>query len=158
MTSPLTASPVVAVVESTITAVMVGTLADVVVLDAMGLTQVYEARSVTVGGNWDPDSGAMSGADAVTVEVSEHGLGRSLVETTHISCVAFSGTGSSDLSADRTSMNAILSAVRGAVRAITDVGGSSARAEMASQQWAQIIDGQGSGVLVTFDITVMVLP
>lgn len=137
---------------------MAGALADVVVLGASDMGQAYSASSLTIGGLWDPDTGQMSATDTVLVDTVESGAGRSVMETTRIACVVFAGSGDVDLVAHRAKANGILTALRDALRSLTDVGTSSARAEIASQQWAQIVDEQGSGVVVAFEVIVMVLP
>ncbi|MCU1617191.1 MAG: hypothetical protein JWO98_4731 [Frankiales bacterium] len=157
MTAPLTTSPTVQAVMDAITAGL-ASMPNVAVLDPTSIQQVYESKSVTVGGSWDPDTGTMSSTDAIVTDVTEAGAGRRTIETTRISCVAFSGDGDTVLTTDRDSVNAILTAVRDAVRSLAAVGASSARAEMTAQQWAQIVDEQGSGVVAIFEVTVMVLP
>lgn len=155
---PVTASPVVAAIADAFSAAMVGALAGVPVLGAADIQQAYQQRSLTVGGSWDSDTGDVGTADAVTVETEETGAGRLLVEVTTVSCIAYAGTGDLDLAVHRASVNELMAAVRNAVRAITDVGGASARAQIASQQWAQVVDTNGAGVIVAFDVAARVLP
>lgn len=155
---PVTTSPVVSAVADAFSAAMVGSLAEVPVLGAAELQQAYQKRSLTVGGSWDSDTGDVGTADAVTVETEESGAGRLLIEVTTVSCIAYAGSGDVDLEAHRASVNEIMAAVRNAVRAITEVNGASARAQIASQQWAQVVDGNGAGVIVAFDVAVRVLP
>lgn len=158
MTVPVTVSPVVSTLFDAVGAVMVGDLDEVAVLGAIDLEQAYKARSVTVGGSWDSETGDVGTADAVVVETTEVGAGRLLVETTTVSCVAYAGSGDRDLPAHMASANEIMVAVRNAVRGITAVDGASARAQIGSQQWAQVADGNGAGVIVAFDVAVRVLP
>lgn len=159
MTLQLTALPVVQAITDAASAVMVGSLADVVVLGAADMAQVYEKASLTIGQTWNPETGEVSASDAIDVETMEAGLGRSVVETTRVACVAYSGSGDIDLPTHQAKVNAILTAFRDALRALTDVGAASANAQITGQQWAQIIDDtQGSGVLVAFDVVVAVLP
>lgn len=158
MTSPVTASPAVDTLRASIAAVLVDSLADVVLLDAGDLTQAYETKSVTVPGAWDPDTEMLSTADAVSTTTEESGAGRSLTETTIVSGVIYAGSGDRDLAVHRASANAILSAVRDAARSITAVGGSSAMARVVDHSWQQAIDENGSGVIVAFAVSVMVLP
>lgn len=158
MTAPVTASPVVTTLRDAIAATLVGPLSDVALLDSGDLTQAYSTRSVTLPGSWDPDTEMLSSADAITAEAVESGAGRSMMETTIVSGVIYAGSGDVDLELHRASANAILTAIRDAVRSITDVGGSSAMARIVSQAWAQAVDENGSGVVLAFEVSVAVLP
>ena len=158
MTTPITTSPVVAAVGAAAVSAMSGPLADVVVLDGVDPAQAYSQRSLTIGGTWDPDVEQLTSAETVFVESAESGFGRLPLETTSVACIAYSGGGSSVLADHRASVNAILVGFRDALHALTDVGGSSAQARMTGQQWAQIIDGQGAGVMAMFTVEVRVLP
>lgn len=158
MTLPVTASPAVLAVSTAFSAAMVGALAEVAVLGADDLQQAFAGRSVTVGGSWNSDDGNLTTNDAVIVETAEVGAGRLLVETTTVSCVAFAGSGDVDLPTHRASVNEVMEAARTAVRGITTVDGASARAQITNQRWAQLVDGNGAGVVVAFDVPVTVLP
>lgn len=158
MTTPLTASPVVQALHDAAAPLMVGELADVALLDANDLTQIYQSRSLTIGGAWDPDTGDVQVADAVSVESTESGAGRLRMDRTLVSCIAYAGSGSDDFTQHRADAGAVLSAFQTALYAITDIAGASARAQITGQQWAQVLDGNGAGVIVAFDVLVEVLP
>lgn len=158
MTTPVTVSPVIVAVRDAIAAAMAGELADVTIVDSMAFAQVTARRSLTVAGTWDPDTGEVANVDAVTVDVTESGAGRRVTETTTIACVAYAGAGDYDLPARRAAVNEMLTAARGALWGLSSVDGAAARAELTTQQWAQIADGQGVGVVASFLVTVTVLP
>jgi hypothetical protein len=157
VTVPVTASPAVAALRAAIAAALVGPLAEVVLFDAGDLAQAYTTWSITLPGAWDPDTEMLSSADAITVEMSESGAARSMMETTTISGVIYAGTGDKDLELHRANAGAVLTAVRDAVRSITDVDGSAAMARVTSQTWAQAVNEDGAGVVLAFDVAVMVL-
>lgn len=158
MTAPVTTSPVVEAIRDAVAAVMTGSLSDVAVIDAMSFQQVTKNKTVTVAGTWDPDTGDVTSPDAVTVETLETGAGRRSVETTTVDCIAYSGAGGFDLATRRAEVNDILTGVRAALWGLSTVGGASARAQMTAQQWAQIADTQGVGVIAAFVVVVAVLP
>lgn len=152
---PLVVSPVVTAVTDAITGAMVGALADVKVLDAGNPLQQYTQRSVTVGGSWDPDEQAFVTDETVTTQVVESGAARRMSEVTSVRCIAYVGSGNEGLSSLRTSVGAILAAVRGAVRSISRIDGLSARAQVGEEQWAQGVDDEGSLVMSIFTVQVV---
>lgn len=154
----VTASPVVQVLGAAVEGAMVDALDEVAVFDGIDAQQGYAFRSVTIGGTWDPDVDQLTTQDAVLVETTESGAGRLLTETTSVSCIAYSGGEGLTLAEHRDRVNDILAAIRAAVRAITAVDGASARAQMGAQQWAQVKDTQGAGVMAMFSVAVAVLP
>lgn len=159
MTIPTaTASPVVAAIGSAVTAAMVGDLADVAVLDAIDPMQAYSAKSVTIGGTWDPDLQGFATDQTISVLTEELGGGRRTRETTAVECIAYSGSGDLDFAGHRATVGEILTAVRSAVRAIGEIDGASARVQVTSQQWAQGADGNGGLAMAMFTVTAVVLP
>lgn len=153
-----TASPVVAAVGDAAVSIVSGDLASLVVLDGVDPQQAYSALSLTVGGTWDPDVEQLTSSETVFVETVESGARRSLTEVTSVSCIAYSGGDPLTLADHRARVNAVLAAFRTALRGITAVDGASVRAQMTSQQWAQVIDGQGAGVMAMFTVVVSALP
>lgn len=154
MSGPVVVSPVVTAVTAAISSAMVGGLTDVKVLDAGDPLQQYAQRSVTIGGSWDPDEQAFVTDGTIITQVVESGASRRMSEVTSIRCIAYAGSGVDGLSALRTSVGAILAAVRGAVRAIGSIDGLGSRAQVADEQWAQGTDEQGSLVMSMFTIAV----
>lgn len=158
MTSPLTAAPVVHAVGQVITAALTGDLEQVALLDGIDPQQAYATQSITLGGTWDPDLQTYSTSDVVLVETAEVGAGRRLVETTSIAGIVYSGGDGLDIDGHRVRVNQMLTAIRNSLRRLHDVDGSSAVARMPSQQWAQVVDDQGTGLIALITITVQVLP
>lgn len=158
MTSPVTVSPVVAAVKDALTVALAASVPDVVVVEPFDLTASALAKSLTVAGVWNPDTGEMTSEGAVTVATEEVGYGRLLMETTTVACVVWVGSGVVDLPEHRAAANEVLTACRGALRDLAAVDGASARAQIVSQLWAQVVHEQGAGVVVTFEVSVAVLP
>lgn len=159
MTGPaITAPPVVLTVGQAIEAVLVGDLADFQLFDGPSELQAYAPKSVTVGGRWDPDLEAYTGDQTVTVTLEELGAGRRVRETTAVACMAYAGSGDPTMAPHRAVLGQLLTAIRTALRAITAVDGASAQARMTDQQWAQVLDENGGGVMCMFTVTVAVLP
>jgi hypothetical protein len=153
-----TASPVVAAINTAVTAAMVGDLADVVVLDGVDPQQSYAPWSVTIAGTWDPDLESFSVDETVTTSTEERGAGRRVVETTTVECIAYSGSGSRDFNTHRTNVSAVMAAVGVALQSVIAVDGASARLRVSSQQWLQGVDGQGAFVMAMFTVTASLLP
>ena len=151
------ASPVVAAIVTAAAAEMTGPLADVAVLDSIDPAQAYAARSLTVGGAFDEDLG-ISGTEAVLTTTDERGAGRRVVETTSVACVAYAGGGDLDLPGYRAQASAIVTALRAALRRLTNVDGVPARAQLTDQSWLQLRTEDGDGVIVDLTVLVISLP
>lgn len=159
MTTPIaTPSPVVTAIGEAVNAAMVGSLADVRVLDGVDPMQNFSSRSVTIGGTWDPDLSEFRADQTILTVTEESGAGRRVVETTAVECIAYAGSGSRDFAVHRASVNAILLAVGQALRAITMIDGSSAMVRISEQRWAQGADTQGALVMAMFTVTASLLP
>lgn len=159
MTTPIAPpSPVVTAIGQAVTAAMVDDLADVKVLDSIDPMQAYSARSVTIGGTWDPDLSEFRADQTILTVTEERGAGRRAVETTAVECIAYAGSGSRDFAVHRASVNAILLAVGQALRAITTIDGCSAMVRISEQRWAQGADDQGTLVMAMFTVTAVLLP
>jgi hypothetical protein len=153
-----TGHPVVAAIYAAVQGAMTGALADVVVLDAVDPSQqAYAARSVTLGGTWDPDLGGFATEQSVVIDSSERGARRRASETVAVQCIAYSGDGESDFPTHRANVGSVLVAVSTAVRSIHSVDGMGASVRVADQQWVQGSDTSGSFVMVTFTIAAAVL-
>lgn len=156
-----TAAPAVLTVGQAIEATLVDDLAEVQLFDGPNAQQGYAERSITIGGRWAPDygeAGAYTADETVLVERAERGGSRRVTETTSIVCMAYAGSGEQALDTHRAAVGVLLTAVARAVRDITDVDGANASARLAGQQWAQVLDGQGGGVMCQFTVVVAVLP
>jgi len=151
------ASPVVAALAAVAAAAMTGPLGDVVVLDSIDEQQAFAVRSLTIAGRFDEEIG-LSGIEAVLVTTDERGAGRRIVETTAVTCVAYAGGGERNLPGYRAQVAAILTALRGALRQLTDVDGVPARAQLGDQSWLQLRAEEGEGVIVEFTVLVTSLP
>lgn len=152
------ADPVLAAIAAAAAAELTGPLDDVVVLDAADPRQAFEQRSLTVGGGFDQDDGAITGREAVLSTATERGAGRRIVETTAVSCVIYAGGGDPDLPGYRASAGAILTAFRRSLRRLATVGDVAATAQLADQSWAQIRTDDGDAVIVTVTVLVTTLP
>lgn len=153
------AHPVVTSIWDAVTAAMVGPLAEVQVLDAVDpARQAYAARSVTVGGTWDPELQGFATDGAIVVEPSERGAARRPLEMVSVQGIAYSGSGDTDFNVHRQNVGAVLVAVSAAVRAIRYVDGVNASMRLGAQEWAQGMDANGAFVLASFTVVASLLP
>lgn len=129
-----------------------------VLLDGIDPQQAFLPKSITVGGGWDSDQGALSSQNAVTTETEETGAARRLTEITDVTCNAYSGGGGTDFVPHRAAVNEALTAARTALSGIRAVDGLGARAILADQQWVQFLDDNGVGVMASFTARLWVLP
>lgn len=154
-----TAAPAVRVVGQTAADAMSGDLDDVVVLDGINDQQAYAAQSVTIAGTWDPEIESFTSNQTVTVLREQLGGGRRVREASAIACIAFSGGGGRDLADHRAAVEQILTALHAALRGISELeGGTPASARITDQQWAEVLDEQGGGVMCLFTVAVVALP
>jgi hypothetical protein len=76
-----------------------------------------------------------------------------------VACIAFSGDGDRDLPRHRGAVEDILAALHLALRGVAELeDGTPASAQIVDQQWAEVLDGQGGGVMCLFTVTVVALP
>lgn len=156
-----TAVPIVQLILDTATAVLPDANdpeLGVEVLDSISDRQGFAERSLTVGGAWDPDAEAWTSDQTVTTTVETRGAGRTVTETTTVSCIAFCGSGGLDYRAQREQVQQSLMALDAALRAVHDLGGIAVQVQIDSQQWAYVQDGQGGGVMCLFNVTALALP
>lgn len=154
-----TAAPAVRAIEQAATDAMVGDLADVAVLAGINDQQDYESRQVTIAGTWDSEIESFTSNQTVTVLREQLGGGRRVRETSSIACLAFSGDGDRDLPRHRAAVEEVLTALHAALRAVAQLeDGTPASAQITDQQWAEVIDEQGGGVMCLFTVTVVALP
>ncbi|TKJ24362.1 hypothetical protein [Blastococcus sp. CCUG 61487] len=156
---PDTASPAVRTVEQAAAGAMVGDLDDVVVLAGINDQQEYQSRQVTIAGTWDPEIESLTSNHTVTVLREQLGAGRRVRETSAIACLAFSGDGDRDLQRHRAAVEQVITALHAALRAVAQLeDGTPATARIDEQQWAEVIDEQGGGVMCLFTVIVVALP
>lgn len=156
-----TAPPAVLAVGTAVEAVLVGDLAGFQLFDGPSDQQAYAQRSVTIGGRWDPDfgeAGAYTADQTVLVSRTEVGAGRRVREITTVTCMAYSGSGDPAMAPHRATVAAVLLAVAAVLRRLQFVDGVPVLARLGDQQWAQVLDAQGGGVMCQFDVVVDALP
>jgi hypothetical protein len=156
-----TAPPVVLAVGQATEAVLVDDLAEFQLFDGPSDQQAYAQKSVTIGGRWDPDigeTGAYTGDETVLVERTEAGGSRRVQETTTVTCMAYSGSGDPTMAPHRAAVAAVLQVIARALRAVAEIDGTPASARLGDQQWAQVLDSQGGGVMCQFVVVVTALP
>lgn len=127
-------------------------------LDGINQQQGLAARSLTVGGTWDPELNTLTTENAVLVQTTESGAARRVTETTSISCLLYASSGDLDFAVLRATANAALTAVRDQLRQVTAVDGLPAQARISEQRWAQVVDQAGAGAMALFTVEVRVLP
>jgi hypothetical protein len=127
-------------------------------LDGIDQEQGMAAKSLTVGGTWDPEINSLTTENSIQVQTTEHGAARRITEVTAVSCLAYSGDGVSGFSTHRGNVNAVVGAFRDQLRALTAVDGLPAMATISEQRWAQVLDQAGAGAMALFTVTVRVMP
>lgn len=158
MSVQVSASPTVQAVLDAAGEALAALGGDWVLLDGIDQAQGLEAKSLTIGGTWDPELASLTTENSIQVRTSESGAARRITEVTTISCLAYSGDGVSKFPVHRGNINAVLTALRDQLRTITAVEGLPAMAQVTDQNWAQVLDAAGTGAMALFTVTVRVLP
>lgn len=154
----VSAAPTVQAVKDAAQATVTALADGWVLFDGLNPGQGLQAKSLTVGGTWDPEMNTLSTENVVQVQTTESGAARRVTEITAVSCLAYSGDGVSSFETHRANVNAALTALRDQLRAVTSVGGLPAMAQVTDQHWAQVFDDAGQGAMAMFTVTVRVMP
>lgn len=153
-----TAAQVVAAVNEQVQACLTGDYATFQLFDGPSDQQAYAQRSVTVGGRWDPDMSALTGDETVVTAAEELGYARRRREITTVECIAYAGGGDLAMEPYRAVLAGLLAAISGRLRQLSDIDGVSTAAYISGEQWAHVLDDQGSGVMAMFTVTAATLP
>lgn len=157
MTAAMT-SPVVLAVGLAAETVLGDPPDQFVLLDGVSDQQQYAQRSLTVAGRWDPDLSAAVSSETVRTTPVESGAGRRMREDTTVVCLAYAGDGDPNPGPKRIVLARLLTDFGDALRNLHDIDGVSAIARLSDQQWTEVQDEQGVGVMVEFNVTVSTLP
>jgi hypothetical protein len=123
----------------------------VVVFDGPAPERAYAPRAVTVAAAFQDDQ------EAVAEDLAESGARPNVTTTLTVAGSVYVGGGDTNVESYRAQAGAILTAIDNALRADRTLGGAVNLARLASAQWLQGRDSNGTGVAIGYTVELVSL-